>query len=697
MSEKALYKPRTYLISILVCLMPFCVSASLISTPEESLIDLKNNNIPWSEINLSTVPKYQHLSTEEKYVVMITSIQTGEIEGAMVIAEDLSAIRGNDPSVRALLAARSIQAGNFGQAESQLSHIKPKNKYERATVELVWALLEMTKGNNNRALQRIENVHRALPNHPYAFNIKGVILVTQENYTAAKTAFSKALQKIPKMIAAETNWGFTELYDGQLDQALTHFNKALAIRPDACRAGYGKALALSSKGAYAQALSSLSQCTQPHSDTERRLLMANLLIELGHYDDALKYIKRSRELDSNFDGDILLAQILLRQGNISSALQYLNGDSPEIKYYSAIAAFSSGDIKSATTDVDLILAGDQTYPSASLLKSIISLKQHKTPTSEEIIEIKKEKSLIPFANLFEAASYKNNPEKAIRLFKASAPLLQGVDYSKISDQAILSQLQPNQISIITTALFFKFIKMPAIMDKELYLMAQSKNAFLTEYILGLNSLQNSKDFSKAQQHFTSSTKAAPRFYAAHYLLAETYLKSNKLESALNQFEQATKIQKEFGAHLKAGMIAERLGQTNRAETHFRNLVNSAPDNFIGYNQLAWFLVSHNRNLSEAVSFANKADELSPKNPNVLDTLGWAYYSNGDYKKAVKTLQFASKLSNNNNPGILYHLAMSQFKLGEKETALETAKLGRSLETPTKYANQLNNLIAELQN
>lgn len=64
------------------------------------------------------------------------------------------------------------------------------------------------------------------------------------------------------------------------------------------------------------------------------------------------------------------------------------------------------------------------------------------------------------------------------------------------------------------------------------------------------------------------------------------------------------------------------------------------------NSYAWFLATHDLHLKRALKLAKKAVKLSPKSPQILDTLAESYHRNGKHRKAVSTqkkaLEFASE-------------------------------------------------------
>lgn len=78
----------------------------------------------------------------------------------------------------------------------------------------------------------------------------------------------------------------------------------------------------------------------------------------------------------------------------------------------------------------------------------------------------------------------------------------------------------------------------------------------------------------------------------------------------------------------------------------REQIENAPDEAIGYNQLAWLLGNtgvKEAELDEAVKLSQRSLELSPENGGYYDTLAHCYFRKGDIEKAVRLQERAVEL------------------------------------------------------
>jgi len=102
-----------------------------------------------------------------------------------------------------------------------------------------------------------------------------------------------------------------------------------------------------------------------------------------------------------------------------------------------------------------------------------------------------------------------------------------------------------------------------------------------------------------------------------------------------------------------------------------------PDNVSFLNNLAYLLAQDNKQLEKAMQYAKRAYELSPDDPNILDTYAYILCKTGDYAKAERLLQTAIQLSDKTDialsPQIYEHLGLAQEGLGKKAAALISYK------------------------
>lgn len=133
---------------------------------------------------------------------------------------------------------------------------------------------------------------------------------------------------------------------------------------------------------------------------------------------------------------------------------------------------------------------------------------------------------------------------------------------------------------------------------------------------------------------------------------------------------------------ETALFAERLGRMDVLETNLRKLIVLRPDNAQAYNALGYSYADRNINLPEARDLIEKALQLTPNDPFILDSLGWVQYRQGDLAGALVSLE--SAYAKRDDPEVAAHLAEVLWALGRTQDARRTLR-----EAQQKYpANEL---------
>ena len=99
-----------------------------------------------------------------------------------------------------------------------------------------------------------------------------------------------------------------------------------------------------------------------------------------------------------------------------------------------------------------------------------------------------------------------------------------------------------------------------------------------------------------------------------------------------------------------------------AETDLREALRLAPDEPVVLNHLGYSLVERGEEIGEAFAMIEAALSAEPESGSITDSLGWAYYQQGDYRTAARLLEEAVTLE----PGsatITDHLGDAYWHLG----------------------------------
>lgn len=124
------------------------------------------------------------------------------------------------------------------------------------------------------------------------------------------------------------------------------------------------------------------------------------------------------------------------------------------------------------------------------------------------------------------------------------------------------------------------------------------------------------------------------------------------------------------------------------ELVFKRLIAVEPTNARAHNNLSFLYSQYGVNLKDALKEAQIANQLMPGDPNMLDTLGWAYYKAGNPEKAIQVLTRALELDDS-LADVHFHLATILYDLKELDKAVEHFRATVALDPENAFA--LNNL------
>jgi tetratricopeptide (TPR) repeat protein len=101
-------------------------------------------------------------------------------------------------------------------------------------------------------------------------------------------------------------------------------------------------------------------------------------------------------------------------------------------------------------------------------------------------------------------------------------------------------------------------------------------------------------------------------------------------------------------------IAWEQSDTEKCLSFYEKSLKKQPDNISSLNGLGYVLACEDKDLTRALALCKKAVDYSPDSAACLDSLGWVYFKLGLYKDAMRYLEKALLLDNQ-NPVIAEHM------------------------------------------
>ncbi len=126
--------------------------------------------------------------------------------------------------------------------------------------------------------------------------------------------------------------------------------------------------------------------------------------------------------------------------------------------------------------------------------------------------------------------------------------------------------------------------------------------------------------------------------------------------------EAANVPEKWTLFYDRGVARERSGQWEKAEADLQKALELKPDQPMVLNYLGYSWIDRGEHLDQGMKMIEKAVELRPDDGYIVDSLGWAHYRMGDYEAAAEKLEKAIELVPE-DPTINDHLGDAYWRLG----------------------------------
>lgn len=153
-----------------------------------------------------------------------------------------------------------------------------------------------------------------------------------------------------------------------------------------------------------------------------------------------------------------------------------------------------------------------------------------------------------------------------------------------------------------------------------------------------------------------------------FLVKTQYLRLTKqYQAAFDLYQQAV-IAKSDDLDMKyeASLAADYAKRYTEMEQWLQEILAKQPDHRGALNALGYSWADRRIHLEQAKAYIEKAAAQSPRDPAIIDSLGWVYYRQGDLAMARKEIERAYAMSH--DPDIAAHLGEIIWQSGDKKLA-----------------------------
>jgi tetratricopeptide (TPR) repeat protein len=158
--------------------------------------------------------------------------------------------------------------------------------------------------------------------------------------------------------------------------------------------------------------------------------------------------------------------------------------------------------------------------------------------------------------------------------------------------------------------------------------------------------------------------------------------ANRLSEAIKRMQALDqRMPDSINVKYELAMLHERANQMREAERLLRQVIALDPGHAHAHNALGYSLADRNQRLPEALALITRALEIAPKDPFILDSMGWIKFRMCRFQEAVDYLQRAYTIRP--EAEIAAHLGEALWKLGRQGEARTVWAQGVSQDASNK--------------
>ncbi len=645
--------------------------------------------IPINTLDSEGSPIYLEKEIEknpEQFLDIIKKeLMAGNLGSIGYIAKTLQVAMPKNPDVKSLYSIYLTSTGDIIKAKKEL---KEAQEYQGNNLYGLYAeaMLKHRERKYHDAERICQKAILQNKTHPYPRNILGRIYFDQEMYEKAYINFKKAIELAPEFIPGYSNLGAVCFTIGKKAQSIMYFNKAISLNEDSFGAHYGLAIVYQSAGNNALALDEYSRSYELDSSKRSLLeIIGKLQLQLGKYKEAQK-TGQQMLLNKVKGAHVILGHSALQLGDIKEAMTQLQKapkESLDAAYLMGYCFVVQGEYNKSLKQMEKVYKKNNLHFGAYAAKETLLFYLNEKKDINNVLKDKWNKETKKLLSFISACVYgsEGNWAEAEKEMQAADGLIDGFSVVGIDKSTLSASLKENELKYIALGvlLHIKDLDNSALSEFQKALKINKDSILANYWTAQIYLKKGSRD--RAIAFFENSLKKAPTFFSSLYILGELNFTKGKTTTAANYYESALSVKKDTGLLIKLGVFYEHSKQYDKATGLYEQAINLSPDNFIGYNQLAWLYAKRKVNLDKALGLARKADTLQPGNTSILDTIGWIYCHKKKYNEALEYLKKAQKI-NPNDPSVLYHLGAVNSKLGNHTIAEEL--LRKSLKISDKF-------------
>lgn len=168
---------------------------------------------------------------------------------------------------------------------------------------------------------------------------------------------------------------------------------------------------------------------------------------------------------------------------------------------------------------------------------------------------------------------------------------------------------------------------------------------------------------KAEEEFQKALEKGKSSPSVLLEIGKLFISTGDLARGEKFLRQAAEKHTSVTNYYLLGQCLYREGKLKEAEETLQKALELDPSNPYVLNDLGYIWLEQDKNLEEAVAMLERAAKKA-HSPEILDSLGWAYVKTGRVKEGLELLKKAVE-GNPYSWELRYHLAVAYEKMGDK--------------------------------
>ncbi len=562
---------------------------------------------------------------------------------------------------------------NMDNQSTDFNDLINSNELSQFSRDLFGSVISAVRaGDHQKAALLIRRVLSAYPEHPVAWEFDGTLRIMAGDFKGAERSLIKSLTYMPERSSARAKMGLVRLAQNNFDSARKLFHETLIQDPDNWISHRYLARMADAEGNTLNAIehykslvkSGVAEVTSIHTAYARDLA------RLQRYDEIVLLLEPLAKTKTDPDLALVLAESYMNLGQMDAARQTLDSvkklipDDPRIQLLSAI---------------DLRISG-QSQKSAQLLESLITkhggkalFYYHYGLAQRQLGESEKARQA------FNSAIDNSSDTSTLRVILAK-------QFEELKQpENVITALEP--LTKVQTSNDVVYMLVRAYADSGKWQqgldytdrMIEKNPQFVPARLLRIEILRGMGQVEDAEDYVWQTLALFPDSVEVLKSYVRLLFQNHRKQQALTKFKKF--VEDHPNNKIAGFMLANQYQAANypvEAESVYRDLLLSTPDNPGLLNNLAIVLAQQPGKLYEALMLSKKAHQLAPVNAAMTDSLGWILHLSNQHKKAEEILEQALA----KQPEMIEarcHLGLVKQQRGKQDKALLKACLKPGLE------------------